>query len=123
MRLPPNTPYITSAGVVRIPELILSCKVNYTEVYIDWKASLGVAKKLDIVYNFDNDPGISAKWDISNDGYAIFIPHGLDFIRSMNGRKTLTVQLTPAGEPLAVMVFTLDGLQNVLSLLYERCYK
>jgi type VI secretion system VasI family protein len=123
MRLPPTTPYITATGVVRIPELILSCRVNFTEAYIDWKATLATSKKIDVVYNFDNDPNISARWDLSDDGEAMFIPHGLDFIRSLNGRKALTIQMTPAGESLAILNFNLDGLQNVLNLMYERCYK
>jgi hypothetical protein len=124
MRLPPNKPYISSTGVVRIPELILSCKVNYTEAYLDWKADLGTtAKGLDVVYNLENDPPATAKWDVSNDTFALFIPHGMDFIRSLNGKKTLTIQMTPVGDSLATLVFSLDGLQNVLNLMYERCYK
>ena len=123
MRLPPSAPYVTTAGVVRVPELVLSCKVNYTEAYIDWKGSLGPYKKIDVVYNLDSDPNITTKWDVSEDGEAMFIPRSLDFIRSLNARKTLTVQLTPANESLAILTFSLDGLQNVLNLMYEHCYK
>ncbi len=124
MRLPPNAPYITSGGSVLVPELILSCKVNYTEAYLDWKADLGGNNpKLDVVYNYDNDPAVTAKWEMSNDQFALFIPNALDFIRTLNGRKTLTIQLTPANESLAVLTFSLDGLQNVLNLMYEKCYK
>jgi hypothetical protein len=127
MRLHPNEPYINSSGVQRLPELILSCRVNFTEVYIDWKAPISMhalpQKKLDVVYNYDASPGISAKWDISADMYAIFIPRGIDFIQTMHGKKVLNIQFTPYGENLATLTFTLTGLENILNIMYEKCYK
>jgi hypothetical protein len=127
MRLHPNAPYINSSGIQRLPELILSCKVNYTEAYIDWKAPISMhalpQKKLDVVYNYDSNPGINARWDLSSDSFAIFIPRAISFIQTMHDKKVLNIQFTPYGEQLVTLTFNLRGLENILSLMYEKCYK
>ena len=66
---------------------------------------------------------ISAKWSLSSDQYAIFIPEAIDFIQTMHGKKVLNIQLTPYGEDLVTLNFTLSGLENILNLMYEKCYK
>src|SRR5206468_3347813 len=71
LHLKSNAPYKTPSGMQRQPELVFSCKPQYTEIYIDWKAPLtsptSSEKTLKVVYNFDDDVGIKANWDLSLD--------------------------------------------------------
>jgi len=127
MRIGPNTPYVGSSGIQRMPELILSCKVKHTEAYIDWKTALMLPqhnfRTIDVVYSFDSEPGISTRWDISSDKFAIFIPQAIEFIQSMHNKRVLNVQFTPYNEQLVILSFSLNGLENILNLMYEKCYK
>jgi hypothetical protein len=49
--------------------------------------------------------------------------HPVDFIKSLNGRKKLLIQMTPYGLPETTVVFSLDALDDVLKIIGERCYQ
>lgn len=127
MRLSSNKPYLGPSGVQRFPELVLSCKTQHTDAYIDWKGLLvsnGTKKgQFKFIYSLDNAPGIVADWDLSFDNFAMFAPHALDFIRQLHGHKVMVMQLKPSENETATLTFTLAGLDNVEKIMYDRCYK
>ena len=126
MHLPANAPYTSPSGEERTPELVLTCKAKHTDAYIDWKAPIAEnsnIKTLDVVYLFDSDVGVSTKWDISLDKNALYIPRQVEFIQSMHGKRILTVQASLTQYVgMATMVFTLNGLEDALKMMAQRCY-
>lgn len=127
-RLPANKPYQSNSGVERNAELVISCKIQSTDLYIDWKGMIGRGSteynnKIQLVYSADNQQGVLTNWDVSFDRFAAFAPHALDFIRTLHGVKNLVFQGKPEPDNTVTLVFTLDGLENVLKILYDRCYK
>ncbi len=127
-RLTANKPYQSLTGVERNAEFVISCKTQSTDAYVDFKGMIGAgstdfANKLPLVYNTDNEQGVMVNWDVSFDRFAAFAPHALDFVRSLHGKKTLVFQGKPEPDNTVTLVFTLDGLENVLKILYDRCYK
>ena len=126
MHLPANRPYRAQSGDEYTPELILSCKAKHTDMYIDWKAPISntlLLKSLDVVYIFDNDVGVSTSWEVSLDRNAVYIPQTMQFIQSMHGKKVLIVQMSLTQYiGMVSMTFTLDGLEDVLKMMAQRCY-
>jgi len=127
-RLTANKPYQSNAGIERNAEFIISCKTQSTDAYVDFKGLIGsgatdYGNKLPLVYSLDNGQGILVNWDVSFDRFAAFAPHALDFVRGLHGKKTLVLQGKPEPDNTVTLVFTLDGLENVLKVLYDRCYK
>jgi hypothetical protein len=126
MRLPANSPTTGANGEEHTPDLVLTCKTKHTDAYIDWKAHVAYGpdtKTVDLVYLFDSDVGITTSWDVSLDRNALYIPRPVDFIRSMHGKKTLTVQSAQTQyDDMFTLVFTLNGLEDVLKMMAQRCY-
>ena len=124
IRLSPKKPYVTSAGAEIYPDLVISCKLNETSLYVDWKTPVSSADGVNanIQYTFDENDPVDASWRLSEDKTMIFPHRPVDFIKSLNDANRLFIQLTPYAQAKTRVSFNLDGLDEVLRLIGERCY-
>ena len=127
LKIKPNNPIYTSSGAKRYPEFVIQCKTKSTDVYLDWKGSIvprfGVPiKNLYVAYRFDADDKKAVDWEVSLDKEAIFSKTPIEFVREMNNKKIMVIEITPGNDSFKTLAFTLSGLDNGLKLLAELCY-
>ena len=117
----------TASGTERKPTLILRCKDKMTDVYLDWgnplKHTKGREKKMYLEYKFDDQEEVPQEWDLSIDFYSAFSPYPVDFVREMKGKKKAVFRLTPYGQGMASVLYKLEGFEQALSVLVNKCYK
>ncbi|MBI6548341.1 type VI secretion system-associated protein TagO [Xenorhabdus lircayensis] len=104
-----------------VPDLVLRCQNNKTEVYITWGAYLGI-DSAKITIRIDKEKAISKWWNISTDNKSSFHPGGnIKFIKSLLDKNTLFVQATPYGENTISTTFNITGLSDQITPLRKSC--
>ncbi len=116
----------TKSGMSRNPTLIVRCKKKDTDVYLDWGSPMadkdeGIKRTL-MGYTTDADPKRDEWWEYSLDYYGVFAPDSAAFIRNVRDRKKVIFEVNTNGLKSNV-VFNLDGMDNALQFLINRCYK
>jgi hypothetical protein len=119
-----NAPVKTMSGIKKEPEFVIRCKLKKTDVYLDWKGPLSPPhkEKMFLSYKIDELPKVSTDWELSLDKFAAFSPEPIEFVRSLKDKKNLLFEFTPLNETVKTVAFTLDGLDNALDMLVQRCY-
>jgi hypothetical protein len=120
-------PYNSIAGKPVTPELVLSCKINVTTMYIDWKSPVGgsddARMEVEYTFNKDEESAEESAWQLSGDKRLSYAYHPMDLIKEMNGKKSFSVHITPYGLPRMAANFSLEGLDKVLEILAGNCYR
>jgi hypothetical protein len=116
----------TKSGMARNPTLIVRCKKKDTDVYLDWGSPMankdeGIKRTL-VAYTTDADPRKEEAWEYSLDYYGVFAPDSAAFIRKVRDRHKLVFEVTTDGMKRNV-IFNLEGMDNALQFLIDRCYK
>jgi len=124
IRLSAKKPHVTSADDGINPDLVISCKLDETTLYVDWKTPISSADGInaDIKYTLDDNDPIDESWRLSSDKNMIFSHAAVDFIKSLNDANKLYIELTPYSQPKTRVSFSLNGIDEVLTLIGERCY-
>lgn len=105
----------------RIPELILRCKSDKTEMYINWSDFLG--NKVVVLERLDKEKAFSTTWSISSDKKASFYPRSpISRIRKMMNGTVYIAQITPYSESPVTATFKLEGLNVAIKPLSEVCH-
>jgi len=98
--------------------LVLRCKSNKTEAYINWREYLGT--KARVTWRVGRDDAITRDWSLSTDSKATFYPDSdITFIQQLLNVDRLVVQITPFAESPVTAVFDLTGLKNVIDRLQD----
>ena len=109
----------TSAWGSRVV-LVLRCKSNKTEAYINWRDYLG--SEAHVTWRIGAEDARTGRWVLSTDEKATFYPYDdIAFIRQLLNADRLVAQVTPYSETPVTAVFDLTGLTNVIIPLQEAC--
>ncbi len=108
------------------PVLTLKCQLKKTDLYVDWREPLtdnGKLKAFPISYSMDGEPEKAENWTLSGDGIAIYAIDAAAVIRGLKKKSKFVVSVNPdIGQPVKA-VFQLDGFDQILQVLIDRCYK
>lgn len=108
-------------GAANEAQLVLRCRQNKPEVYVDWARFLGSAPT-PVVTRFGGAKAETRRWPISSDKKAAFFPGDKRlFIRQLLSVDRLVVQVTPFAESPMTEVFDVRGLPAVIRPLKETC--
>jgi type VI secretion system protein VasI len=100
--------------------LILRCKSNQTEVYINWNNYLG--SEAAVTSRIGDAAAQTRLWSLSTDSKATFYPSGdISFIKSLMGVDQFVAQVTPYSESPVTAVFNTSGLEVAVAPLRETC--
>jgi hypothetical protein len=103
------------------PSLVLRCRGNRTEVYINWGEYLG-SSGVTVSYRIGDDQLQRRRWSLSTDNRATFYPGSdIQLIRSLAGVDRFVANVTPYGESPVTAVFDLTGLEEHLPKLQSAC--
>jgi len=100
--------------------LVLRCKSNKTEAYINWHDYLGSEAR--VIWRIGDEDARTAKWGLSTDSEATFYPYDdIAFIRQLLNADRLVAQVTPYAENPVTAVFDLTGLTSAIRPLQDAC--
>lgn len=93
--------------------LVLRCKSNKTEAYINWHDYLGSEAR--VTWRVGGDDAITRKWSLSTNSEATFYPDSdITFIQQLLDADRLVAQVTPYAENPVTAIFDLTGLTNAM---------
>ncbi|UOD50027.1 type VI secretion system-associated protein TagO [Orrella daihaiensis] len=100
--------------------LIVRCKSNNTDVYIDWEDFLG--SEAEVITRIGNLKAQVQPWSLSTDAKATFYPgNPVELIQAMMQHNSFVAQVTPYSESPVTAVFDTTGLQNAIGPLRQTC--
>ncbi len=101
--------------------LILRCRSNDTDLYINWGDYLG-SDSPNVLIRVGSDEAETTRWNISTDNEATFYPFdAITFIRRLMTAETLVAQTTPYNENPTTAVWDLSGLSDAIRPLSLAC--
>ena len=108
-------------GLTR-PVLVVRCKENKTEVYINYQSSLEFLEDyITVLTRFDRHPAEKNRWSLSTDKKAIFAPGGVSWAHEIAGAQKLFVRFTPTRESPVSATFQLKGSAEAMRPLRKAC--
>ncbi len=103
------------------PSLVLRCRDNRTEVYINWSDYLGSDGPL-VSYRVGDGDMQRRRWSLSTDNRATFFPgNDIQLIRDLSEANRFVAQVTPYSESPVTAVFGLEGLAEHVGKLQAAC--
>ncbi len=121
--------YITTSSIDPIknqfgqrisPTLILRCAENTTNLFVTWEMFLGT-DTIEITERIDKEKVKKSTWTISTDHKASFKRQPIDFIKKLEGKQVLLLELTPYGESPRMVEFDITGIEEVITPLKNAC--
>lgn len=120
---------ITSiSGTERRVHFIIQCTPGKTEAFLDWKTPVTksiqstMKNGLDVTYRIDSGDRVGEKWQVSTDRQAIFVPDAIEFVRNMNNKQRLNLEVAPINAPLQGVQFDIKGIEQAAQELAKACY-
>ncbi|MBK5970470.1 MULTISPECIES: type VI secretion system-associated protein TagO [Thiorhodovibrio] len=113
-----------SSGVSRWGKpiwLVLTCKSNRTDLYINWNDYLG-SDAPEVIFRIGLNKAKIGRWSISTDNEATFYPGGtISIIKEIMRSSSFVAQVTPYNESPVTAIFETTGLSNAIKPLRETC--
>ncbi len=109
-------------GVMTRPSLLIRCRENVTSLYIS--ANWFLSDNVPVTYRLDKEKPVSQSWPGSTDRKAVGLWSGdraIPFIKSLLGRETLLVRVTPFREAPKEMAFNIVGTETAIEPLRKAC--
>lgn len=104
------------------PTLVLRCRENTTEAYINWSDYLGSDGPV-VSYRIGDGKMQRQRWSLSTDSRATFYPGShIGFIKELVGANRFVARVTPYGESPVTAVFELSGLPEHVQKLQRACH-
>ncbi|MGU3237515.1 hypothetical protein FA893_07430 [Photobacterium damselae subsp. piscicida] len=100
--------------------LIIRCKSNKTDLYINWNDFLG--SEASVLTRIGNAKASTAYWPLSTDKKATFKNQPIPFIKKMMKSNKMVAQVTPYNENPVTAVFDTKGLNAAIFSLRETCH-
>ena len=101
--------------------LMLRCKNNKTEMYINWHTFLEV-DDIEVIDRVDDKKAETSHWGISTDRKTSFRRNPVAQIKKMLDSKKYVAQVTPYSENPITAVFETEGLDNAIKELRDTCH-
>lgn len=110
-------------GVGRFGEtinLVVRCKDNRTEMYINWQSFLGM-DGIAITHRIDKTNAVTSTWDVSTDHKSAFMRSPVHALKQMVTSESLVANVTPYGESPVTAVFDTKGAAAALQDIRNGC--
>ncbi len=111
----------------KAPVLVVRCKSNSTEIYVNWSTylgddgDLGGASFKTITYRVDKDEPRTGRWGLSTDSEATFAVNPIALMRRMVGAERLVVRVVPFQQDPIVAVFDISNGRPVYQEVAKTC--
>lgn len=122
MALPADEEIASTYGRRTRPILHLRCRERVTNVFISADWFLG--DEVPVLYRLDKDKPVQTTWRASTDSKAAGLWNGgqaVPFLKSLLGRETLLIRVTPYRDGAREMSFTLGKLSMSIEPLRKAC--
>lgn len=101
--------------------LIVRCKDNRTELYINWASYLGGDTTL-VTHRVDKEEAVSSRWGLSTDSKATFFPGSpVPTLKRLAESTSFVANVTPYNESPITAVFNTTGAGEALADLRKAC--
>ena len=101
-------------------DLVIRCKSNKTEMYINWQDYLG--RNTDVLTRIGDAKATTKGWSLSTDKKATFHPKGtIRFLLKMMESDKFLAQITPYSENPITAIFNTAGMKEAIKPLRETC--
>jgi hypothetical protein len=112
-----------SGGLMSTPALVLRCRDNKTEVYINWNQYLGSDDLVRVTSRVGTGKASTDSWPASTDNEATFYPASyVGLIKRLINADRFVAQVTPYNESPVTAVFELAGLSEKVTPLRRACH-
>ncbi|PHI31059.1 type VI secretion system-associated protein TagO [Budvicia aquatica] len=100
----------------------IKCSGGKTELMLLIKKGIvtGEGSK-NVIVRIDSSTAVEQKWNLSPDGHRLFSAEPIEFIKSLQGKKKLTVGYTPDKMDQQTMVFDISEIENITKLVSKAC--
>lgn len=102
------------------PTLVVRCKENKTEAYINWRTFITTGTT-EITFRADKEKAKKETWLVSSNNKATFSPMPIPLIKDLLGKSSLIVQVTPFSDNTYTVNFDIKGLDNAITPVREAC--
>lgn len=100
--------------------LVVRCKNQETEAYIDWQTFLGT-DSITVTDRVDKSTAATTTWSISTDHKASFMPEPRTTLERFLGATSYVVNLTPYGESPITALFNIAGAEQAFRNIRRDC--
>jgi type VI secretion system protein VasI len=111
---------------ISTPELIIRCKENKTEMYINTgiasHVEYGNTDSATVTLRLDKEDSFTVKMGKSTDGEALFFSQPIVYVKRLMNHSQLLFQFTPFNSSPTMTTFELDGLKRVIKPLRTHCH-
>src|SRR5690606_5301428 len=105
----------------RKPTMIIRCRDNRTEMFINWNSFLG-SDPVSTTYRIDKEPAQKSGWSLSTDKRAAFFPGSpVPTLRRLAESTTFVANVTPYSESPVTAVFDTTGADKALADIRKGC--
>lgn len=97
------------------PSLIIRYVEGKTDAYIVFDTYLGSGGDIDVITRFDSCEAVTAKWSISKEHDAVFVPWDIkEFVQVLIESKKMVVRIIPEHKSSETFTFDVDGFDKVI---------
>lgn len=101
--------------------LVIRCKSNKTEMWINWEDYLG-SDRIMVTTRIGDQEAETRPWSLSTDKKSSFyLGSPIGFIKRMMGADSFVAQTTPYNENPVTAVFNTSGLESAIEPLRANC--
>jgi type VI secretion system protein VasI len=100
--------------------LVIRCKNNRTELWVNWQQYLGSGQKV-VIYRIDGRPSQQKTWGISTDRDSTFSSGAIPLIKELIAAKTFLVGVSGLNGSNIISSFTLDGIKEAIKPVQKTC--
>ncbi|MGB3290968.1 MAG: type VI secretion system-associated protein TagO [Burkholderiaceae bacterium] len=103
------------------PSIMVRCKDNKTEMYINWNDFLG-SRSISTTYRIDKEPAQRSEWDLSTDKKSAFFPGSpVPMLKKLVESSTFAANVTPYNESPVTAIFNTTGADKALADIRKGC--
>lgn len=101
--------------------LVIRCKSNKTEMWINWQDYLGNSRVM-VTTRIGDQEAETKPWSLSTDNQSSFyLRSPIAFIKRMMSTNSFVAQTTPYNENPVTAVFSTSGLESAIEPLRKNC--
>ena len=100
--------------------LMLRCQRNTTDALVSWGEYIG-SDDMRVAYRVDKEEAKNVWWNASSNGKASFIPKGISFIKSLDGKESIYIEAEKYRGGRVSATFDISGIEDAIQPLREAC--
>lgn len=102
------------------PRITIRCKQNQTDFIVHWSTFINNDDTA-VLTRIDKDKAQTTSWNVSTDYVSTFARNPIPLIKSMQGKSTLIVGVTPHSSSPLIAEFDITGIREAIKPLRKTC--